>query len=81
MEDISVTTQGQLPKTFVFRERYYIVEHVYGPWLTCGTWWAPTLWGLEQWDLVARTRNNDLLCCCLVRDLLHDDWQMAALYD
>jgi protein ImuB len=81
MESISVTTQGKLPKTFVFRERYYIVEHVYGPWLTCGAWWAPTLWGLEQWDLVARTRNNNLLCCCLVRDLIHDDWQMAALYD
>jgi protein ImuB len=81
MEDISVTTQGQLPKTFVFRERYYIVEHVYGPWLTCSDWWAPTLWSLEQWDLVARGRNNALLCCCLVRDLMHDGWQMAALYD
>jgi protein ImuB len=81
MEDISVTTQGQLPKTFVFRERYHIVEHVYGPWLTYGDWWAPTLWSLEQWDLVARRQNNTLLCCCLVRDLIHDGWQMAALYD
>ena len=81
MEGISVTTQGKLPKTFVFRERYYIVEHVYGPWLTCGVWWASPVWDLEQWDLVARARNNIALCCCLVRDLIHDDWQMAALYD
>jgi protein ImuB len=81
MEGISVTTQGKLPKTFVFREHYYIVEHVYGPWLTCGVWWASPVWDLEQWDLVARARNNTALCCCLVRDLIHDDWQMAALYD
>jgi len=80
-EDISVTTQDQRPKAFVFRERYYIVEHIYGPWLASGDWWNPIIWGLEQWDLVARARNNTLLCCCLVRNLSRNCWQMAALYD
>jgi len=80
-ENVSVTTQDQRPKAFVFRERYYIVEHIYGPWLTGGDWWNPALWGLEQWDLVARTRDNVLLSCCLVRDLRQGCWQMAALYD
>jgi protein ImuB len=80
-ENISVATRNQRPKTFVFRERYYSVEHIYGPWLTGGDWWNPTLWGLEQWDLVARAQDNALLCCCLVRDLMRDCWQMAALYD
>jgi protein ImuB len=80
-ESISVTNQGQRPKTFVFRERYYIVENSYGPWRTSGEWWSPTLWGLEQWDIVARAKDNSLLCCCLVRDLTQGCWQMAALYD
>jgi protein ImuB len=80
-ENVSVTTQDQRPKAFVFRERYYIVEHIYGPWLTGGDWWNPTLWGLEQWDLVARAGDNILLYCCMVRDHRQDCWQVAALYD
>jgi protein ImuB len=80
-ESVSVTTQDQRPKAFVFRGHYYIVEHIYGPWLTGGDWWNPTLWDQEQWDLIARTRDSTLLCCCLVRDLIQDCWQMAALYD
>jgi protein ImuB len=80
-ENVSVMTQDRRPKAFAFRGRYYIVEHIYGPWLTGGDWWNPTLWHQEQWDLMARTRDNTLLCCCLVRDLTQDCWQMAALYD
>jgi protein ImuB len=80
-EIISVTVQGQRPKTFVFREKRYAVEHTYGPWLISGDWWQPTLWGFEQWDLVAHAQDNALLCCCLVRDRVEDCWQMAALYD
>jgi protein ImuB len=59
----------------------YTVEHAYGPWLAEGDWWNQTLWGWEQWDLVARAEDGSLLSCCLMRDLLHDQWQMAALYD
>jgi protein ImuB len=80
-EDISVTAQSQRPKTFVFQNKRYIVEHLYGPWLTSGDWWNPTLWGLEQWDIEARAQDNALLHCCMVRDQLADRWQMAALYD
>lgn len=80
-EIVSVATQGQRPKAFVFRKRYYIVEHIYGPWLAGGNWWTSTFWGLEQWDIVARSRDNALLCCCLAHNLKQDCWQMAALYD
>jgi protein ImuB len=80
-QDISVSAQGQRPKAFVFRERYYVVENIYGPWLIDGDWWNPTLWKLEQWDVVARAQENTLLCCCLVHDLRQDCWQMVALYD
>jgi protein ImuB len=80
-EVVSVTVQSQRPKAFVFRGKHYAVEHTYGPWLVSGDWWQPTLWGFEQWDLVARAQDTALLCCCLVRDRIEDCWQMAALYD
>jgi protein ImuB len=80
-EAVSIALQSERPKAFVFRERRYSVERAYGPWLTSGEWWTPTLWGWEQWDLVARAHDGALLCCCIVHDLTHDCWQMAALYD
>jgi protein ImuB len=80
-EIVSVTVQSQRPKAFVFRGKHYAVEHTYGPWLVSGDWWQPTLWGLEQWDLIARAQDSVLLCCCLVLDRIEDRWQMAALYD
>ena len=73
--------RGRQPATFIFRERLYEVEHVYGPWLSGGDWWNPELWTVEQWDLIARSRDGVLLCCCLVRDLRQQTWQMVALYD
>lgn len=76
-----VTLQGQRPIAFTFRERRYSVEHAYGPWLTSGEWWTSTLWGCEQWDLAARAQNGNILCCCLVRDRMQDEWRMVALYD
>jgi protein ImuB len=76
-----VTLQSERPKAFFFRDRRYAVEQAYGPWLTGGEWWSPTLWGCEQWDLVAHAHDGAMLCCCLIRDLLRDEWQMAGLYD
>jgi protein ImuB len=80
-EAVSVTLQSQRPKAFVFREKRYVFERIYGPWLTGGDWWNPTLWGLEQWDLVAKAQDSALLSCCLVRDLMQDRWEMTVLYD
>jgi protein ImuB len=76
-----VTVQSERPTSFVFRDRRYRVECVYGPWLTGGEWWNSTLWGCEQWDLVARAHDGALFCCCLIRDLLREQWQMVGLYD
>jgi protein ImuB len=39
-EDISVTVQGKRPKGFFFRNKHYGIEHLYGPWLISGDWWA-----------------------------------------
>lgn len=80
-EVVSITLHSDRPKAFVFREHRYAVERAYGPWLAGGEWWNPTLWGWEQWDLVARAQDGAFLCCCLVRDLMQDLWQMVALYD
>jgi protein ImuB len=80
-ERTSVTLQNHRPTMFFFRERRYTVEHAYGPWLTGGNWWNQTLWGLEQWDLIARAHDGSMLCCCLARNLIQNLWQMVALYD
>jgi len=80
-ENVVVTLHGRQPAAFTFRERHYEVERAYGPWLTGGDWWNPSLWGLEQWDLIARSRDGALLCCCLVRNQIEYVWQMAVLYD
>jgi protein ImuB len=81
LESASVTSQNSRPTMFFLRERRYAVEHSYGPWLVGGDWWNQTLWGLEQWDLVARSQDGSMLCCCMMRDLLQNKWQMAGLYD
>ena len=80
-EMVSVTLRNSAPAMFFHRERRYAVEQAYGPWFVGGDWWNPTLWGFEQWDLVARAQDGATLCCCVMRDLTRNQWQMAALYD
>jgi protein ImuB len=80
-EAVCVTVQCEQPEAFVFRDRRYAVQRAYGPWLTGGEWWSPALWGCEQWDLMARAQDGAMLCCCLIRDLLREQWQMVGLYD
>jgi len=80
-EGITVTLRHHQPVSFFFRDKGYVVEQAYGPWLAGGEWWNPTLWSLEQWDLVARSQDGTLLCCCLVCDLSQNIYQMVALYD
>jgi protein ImuB len=80
-EATAVILQGRKPDAFFFRRKRYIVQRAYGPWLTGGDWWDSTLWGLEQWDIVARGNDGVVLCCCLVHDLMRNFWQVAAFYD
>jgi protein ImuB len=80
-ETVSVALQSSRPATLFFREQRYAIEQAYGPWLAEGDWWNQTLWGFEQWDVVARAQDGSLLCCCMMRDLMQGEWQMAALYD
>ena len=80
-ETVSVTLLNSRPTTLIYRDARYEVEHAYGPWLAEGDWWNQTLWGFEQWDLMARGQDGCLLCCCIMRDLMQGTWQMAALYD
>jgi protein ImuB len=80
-EPTIVTLQNAQPATFLFRDRHYIVEKAYGPWLIQGDWWTTSPWGQEQWDLIARSREVQIFCGCMVRDLLRNHWLMAYLYD
>jgi protein ImuB len=80
-ERVTVTLCDKRPAAFFFREKRYAVEHAYGPWLMSGDWWSPMLWGIQQWDLVARSVDGSFLCCCLTHEKTSGCWQMAALYD
>lgn len=80
-EELFVTTCDHRPATFYFRQKKYGVTQAYGPWLCDGDWWNRTLWGAQQWDIIARSAGGDLLCCCLHCDLIDNRWHMVALYD
>ena len=80
-EPVVVTLRNSKPAMFFYRDRHYAVEHAYGPWIVGGDWWNQMLWGMEQWDLVARAHDGPTFCCCMMRDLMRNQWQMAALYD
>jgi protein ImuB len=80
-ESVTVALQDHRPTGFFFRQTRYTVDQSYGPWRVSGDWWSKTLWGHEQWDLVARAQDGSLLCGCIMRDLMRNAWQMAALYD
>jgi protein ImuB len=80
-EHAAVALHHSRPHGFAFRERRYAVEHAYGPWLMGGDWWNSAQWDFEQWDVLARSQDGALLCCCLVRELATNRWQVVALYD
>jgi protein ImuB len=84
-ERVSIALQDRRPASFIFRGCKYEVEYAYGPWLAEGDWWNLQTWALEQWDLIARSNDGAVLCCCLVRDLKEqagsDVWQVVTLYD
>jgi len=80
-ESLTVVFESQHPMAFFFHGRRYAVERANGPWRMEGEWWNATQWGCEQWDLTARTQDGATLCCCLVRDLLREHWQMEGVYD
>lgn len=77
----SVVLENGRPRTFSFCNQRCVVEQAYGPWLKGGEWWNETIWGEEQWDLIGRVQDNTRLFCCVGRDLVGDQWQVAALYD
>jgi protein ImuB len=77
----SMVLESGRPRSFFFRNQRCVVERAYGPWLKGGEWWNETIWGQEQWDLIARAQDNTLLFCCVGRDLIENQWQVVALYD
>jgi protein ImuB len=80
-EHVAVTLRDKRPESFFFREKRYLVEQAYGPWVMNGEWWNRTLWSCHQWDLVARSHDGLLLCCCLTHEPSQNGWRAVALYD
>jgi len=80
-EVASVRLGQYRPEEFTFRKQHFDVEHAYGPWAARGEWWNELFWNMEQWDVIAKSHDEVMLCCCIARDLLRNEWQMIALYD
>ena len=80
-EEVSITLQGARPTAFCFRNEHYAVQCSYGPWVSDSGWWTEAQSAFEQWDLVARTNDDAVLCCCMMHDLTRSHWQVVALYD
>jgi protein ImuB len=80
-EALSITLHGKAPEAFVFRAARYRVERAYGPWVASGDWWNPTLWAVQQWDVIARNSAGELLYCCITFEPIEKTWLMVGLYD
>jgi protein ImuB len=80
-QQVTMVLEAGCPKSFFFRNQRCVVERAYGPWLKSGEWWEQTIWGHEQWDLVARTQYGELLFFCVQRDLMQGQWELVTLYD
>ncbi|MEG9435247.1 DNA polymerase Y family protein [Edaphobacter sp. HDX4] len=68
-------------KAVFFQRKRYDVAFAYGPWRRGGDWWSSTPWEEEEWDVVARDQQGELLCCCIKRDRSGRAWQMVGIYD
>jgi len=79
--NLAVQREGQRLATFSLHGKVFSVEQAYGPWRRSGDWWAPEVWSSEEWDVQALDGFNGTLLCLLTHDLLHDQWQLEALYD
>ena len=80
-EPLSITLHSKAPEAFFFRAARYRVERAYGPWVASGDWWNPTLWAVQQWDVIARNSAGELLYGCITFEPIEKTWLMAGLYD
>lgn len=80
-EKAVVTLRGSRPVELSVRQKRYVVEQAYGPWLISGEWWNSTPWESEEWDVIGRSNEGAALRCCLTHDLTGNCWRMVALYD
>ena len=80
-ERTTVAMRSGRPRELYFRSRRYMLEEVYGPWLSGGDWWNEAIWGNEQWDVVGRASDSAFLACRIAHDFIQNDWRVAGLYD
>jgi protein ImuB len=80
-EAAKVKLSSGIPQTLFFQQKRHDVEMAYGPWRASGYWWNTDLWGTEEWDLITRNVDDSLLCCCVVRDLMRNEWKIVGIYD
>ena len=80
-ECVLVTSGDNRISSVCFRQTWYEVHRCYGPWVTNGEWWHTGHWNQEQWDILARSNDGQLLACCLVHTPADYTWHLVSLYD
>jgi len=78
---LDVQHMGQRLASFSLHGKRYTIQEAYGPWRKSGSWWSSDVWSLEEWDVRATSKADDMLLCLITHDLLRQRWQLEALYD
>ena len=78
---IRMQMQAEKPMSFRDGDEVFEVQTAYGPWQSSGCWWSVNEWDLEEWDVMATHRRGETVGCLLVRDHLHHQWLLDAMYD
>ncbi len=78
---VRVGMRGMEPASFASRDDGYTITAAYGPWRTSGNWWSDGEWNLEEWDVMAVSRDGATIACLLVHDHARNAWELEAVYD
>ena len=78
---VRVQMRALKPVAFRDGENIYRVTAAYGPWKTSGSWWSAGKWDVEEWDVLAESKNGASIACLLVCDNVRNKWQLEAFYD
>lgn len=81
---VRVSMTADKPAWFRSGDCDYVVSAAYGPWRNSGCWWSGENWDAEEWDVLARRRDesgNMSVACLLVHDHAQHKWRLEAFYD
>jgi protein ImuB len=81
---VRVSLTAEKPAYFRTGQCDYAVSAAYGPWRSNGCWWSGEGWDTDEWDVLARRRDDAAsapVACLLVHDRAQNKWRLEAFYD